>query len=48
MAKVVRRTQTQKNQTPRSKKIRDYRSGNDFSGFRGPRYSRKMKYRVEY
>jgi len=48
MAKVVRRQQTRKIQTPRSKKTRDYRNGNDFSNFKGPRYSRKDKYPVAY
>jgi len=43
MAKVIRRSQTRKVQTPRSKKTRDYRGGNDFSNFKGPRYSRKGK-----
>lgn len=47
MAKVVRRPQTRKFQTPRGKKTRDYRDGNDFN-FKGPRYSRKDKYRLEY
>lgn len=45
MAKSVRRAQSKKIQTPRSKKTRDYRSGNDFSNFSGPRYSRKEKYK---
>jgi len=48
MAKVVRRTQSQKIQTPRSKKTRDYRNGNDFSAFKGPRYTRKAKYTQEW
>ncbi|AXG66322.1 hypothetical protein SEA_ANNADREAMY_242 [Streptomyces phage Annadreamy] len=48
MAKSVRRIQSQKVQTPRSKKTRDYRNGNDFSNFKGPRYSRKAKYNTEW
>lgn len=48
MRKVVRRSQTRKIQTPRSKKTRDYRSGNDFPTMKGPRYTRKEKYVTEY
>lgn len=48
MPKVVRRSQTRKVQTPRSKKTRDYRSGNDFPSMKGPRYNRKAKYGVDY
>lgn len=48
MRKVVRRQQTRKVQTPRGKKTRDYRSGNDFSNFKGPRYTRKAKYTTEW
>lgn len=46
MAKVVRRSQTRKVQTPRSKKTRDFRNGNEFPAMRKPRYSRKVKYSV--
>jgi hypothetical protein len=48
MRKVVRRQQAGKVQTPRSKKMRDYRNAGDFASFKGPRYSRKEKYTVEY
>lgn len=44
MRKVVRRQQTRKIQTPRSKKTRDFRSGHEFPAMKGPRYSRKAKY----
>jgi hypothetical protein len=48
MANVVRRQQTRKIQTPRSKKTRDYRNGNDFPTMKGPRYTRKEKYSTEW
>lgn len=48
MAKVVRRSQTRKVQTPRSKKTRDFRNGNEFPAMKGPRYSRKSKYVIAY
>lgn len=47
MAKVVRRQQTRKIQTPRSKKTRDFRGGDGFT-FKGPRYTRKEKYPVAW
>jgi hypothetical protein len=45
----VRRSQSRKVQTPRSKKMMDYRnSGSEFPAFRGPRYTRKEKYPTSY
>jgi hypothetical protein len=49
MAKSVRRAQSKKARSPRANKTRDFRGGvGDFPTLKGPRYSRKAKYSVEY
>ncbi len=48
MAKSVRRAQSKKVRAPRANKTREFRGGSDFPTFKGPRYTRKAKYSVEW
>lgn len=48
MAKNVRRVQNKKARNPRASKTRDFRGGVDFPAMKGPKYTRKAKYAVEW
>ncbi len=50
MSKRVRRTQSVKfaNRNPRAKKTMDFRRVSDGISFKGPRYTRKVKYNQEW